>query len=255
MSALPEVEVTDLWKSYPRPPWHLGVVRGPAPQALRGVSFDVLPGEVVALIGPNGAGKSTLLRILSGLLLPSRGRALVSQLDVVKDRPQSRRSIGATLSDDRGLSPRLTVRQNLQFFSALYGLPRSDLKGRIEDLSNRFEATALLDREVRTLSTGERARAILIRLLLHRPRAVLMDEITRFLDPGAAQRLRKQILREVAGRGAAVLFASHDLSEVQAVASRVLLLNRGQTAAFGPFSEVSKLADRVFATAPEPRAE
>ena len=255
MSPLPEVEVTDLWKSYPRPPWHLGAVRSPAHQALRGVSFDVLPGEVVALIGPNGAGKSTLLRILSGLLLPSRGRALVSQLDVVKARPQSRRSVGATLSDDRGLSPRLTVRQNLQFFSALYGLSRSDMKTRIEDLSHRFEATDLLDRDVRTLSTGERARAILIRLLLHRPRAVLMDEITRFLDPGAAQRLRKQILQEVAGRGAAVLFASHDLNEVEAVASRVLLLSGGQTAAFGPFSEVRRLADRVFATAPEPRAE
>ncbi len=255
MSPLPEVEVTDLWKSYPRPPWHLGAVRSPAHQALRGVSFDVLPGEVVALIGPNGAGKSTLLRILSGLLLPSRGRALVSQLDVVKDRPQARRSVGATLSDDRGLSPRLTVRQNLQFFSALYGLSRSDMKTRIEDLSHRFEATDLLDRDVRTLSTGERARAILIRLLLHRPRAVLMDEITRFLDPGAAQRLRKQILQEVAGRGAAVLFASHDLNEVEAVASRVLLLSGGQTAAFGPFSEVRRLADRVFATAPEPRAE
>jgi len=158
------------------------------------VSFSVEPGELTALIGPNGAGKSILLRILAGLLLPSEGIARVAQLDVVRDRPRSRKVIGAALSEDRGLSPRLTVQQNLEFYSALYGLSSKQSTQRIRDLAERFEASALLAREVRTLSTGERARAVLIRVLLHRPRVVLLDEITRSLEPGAASRLRRQIL-------------------------------------------------------------
>jgi ABC-type multidrug transport system ATPase subunit len=247
MAALPEVEVLGISKSYPPPPWRLGGRRSPL-MALDNVSFAVRSGELVALIGPNGAGKSTLLRILAGLLLPSRGAARVAQLDVVRDRPKSRQVIGTVLSEDRGLSPRLTVKENLEFYATLYGLGRSDAFARIAELAERFEATPFLHREVRTLSTGERARAVLIRALLHRPRVVLLDEVTRSLDPGAASRLRRQILAEVAGRGAAVLFASHDLSEVQAVASGVLLLHQGQAARFGSFAQVRPEAERIFAS-------
>jgi len=250
MAPSAEVEVLGISKSYSPISWWPGAKRA-ARVALRGVSFSVEPGELTALIGPNGAGKSTLLRILAGLLLPSEGVARVAQLDVVRDRPRSRRVIGAALSEDRGLSPRLTVQQNLEFYSALYGLSSQDARQRLRDLAERFEADALLSREVRTLSTGERARAVLIRVLLHRPRVVLLDEITRSLDPGAALRLRRQILAEVAGRGAAVLFASHDLAEVEAIASNVLLLSRGEAARLGSFAEVRADAERVFSAPSE----
>ena len=249
MSA-PLVEVRDLAKTYPPPfrPLHLlRGRRGEGRQALRGISFDIAEGEVVGLIGPNGAGKSTLLRILSGLLLPTDGSARVADLDVVKDRPHSRRALGAALSEDRGLSPRLSARDNLRFFAALFGLSRQDAEQRIAELGERFEAMRLLDRPVRTLSTGEKARLVLIRALLHRPKVVLLDELTRSLDPGASARMRTHVAREVAGRGAAVLFASHDLQEVESLASRVLLLDGGTCAAFGPFAEVKAHADQVFA--------
>lgn len=246
----PEIEVQELAKSYPPPfSWRWLVGRREKPcLALRGVSFEVRGGEVVALIGPNGAGKSTLLRILSGLLLPSSGKARVAGLDVVSDRPRSRAVVGAALSEDRGLSARLSVRENLRFFAALFGLPRSEGERRIDELCQRLEASALLPRRVRTLSTGEKARVILARSLLHRPRVVLLDELTRSLDPGAAVRLRRQVLSEVAGAGAAVLFASHDLPEVEALASRVVLLDRGRAAAFGRYSEVKPVAEKVFET-------
>src|SRR5260370_26505085 len=235
MAALPEVEVLGISKSYPPPLWRPGSEGGPR-VALDDVSFSVRSGELVALIGPNGAGKSTLLRILAGLLLPSRGSARVAQLDVVRDLPKSRQVIGAALSEDRGLSPRLTVKQNLDFYAALYGVTRPQTLQRITELAERFEATALLRREVRTLSTGERARAVLIRVLLHRPRVVLLDEITRSLDPGAAARLRRQILAEVAGRGAAVLFTSHDLADGHAIDSVVFLLDQGHVVALWSFA-------------------
>ncbi|MBX5484759.1 MAG: ABC transporter ATP-binding protein [Myxococcaceae bacterium] len=250
--AEPLVEVQGLAKTYPPPLRPLARLRGrsePPREALRDVSFEIAGGEVVGLIGPNGAGKSTLLRILAGLLLPSSGTARVAHLDVVADRPRSRRAIGAALSEDRGLSPRITARENLRFFAALFGLNGREAASRIAELAERFEASSLLDRPVRNLSSGEKARLVLIRALLHRPQVVLLDELTRSLDPGAAIRLRRQIAREVADRGAAVLFASHDLMEVESLSRRVVLLDRGRCVAFGPFAEVRQRADEVFARA------
>jgi ABC-2 type transport system ATP-binding protein len=254
MGMRPVLEVDRLSKRYPStsiaPRWF----RPPPPpprEALRNVSFEAGAGEVVALIGPNGAGKSTLLRILAGLLLPSAGSARIAQLDVVADRPRSRSLVGLALSDDRGLSPRLTVRHNLEFFAALYGVRSRESAARIEHLAERMEASALLNRPVRTLSTGEKARAVLIRALLHRPQLLLLDELTRSLDPGAAVRLRAQVVADAARQGAAVLFASHDLSEVASTASRVLLLSGGEIAGWGSYNEVKSAAAAVFAQAPE----
>jgi ABC-type multidrug transport system ATPase subunit len=256
MGAMPpalEVEVVALEKTYPRPwgSWARFRGRQQAPRvALRGVSFEVRAGEVVALIGPNGAGKSTLLRILSGLLLPSAGTARVASRDVVRERPECRREVGAALADDRGLSPRLTARQNLRFYAALYGVPAREVDARVHELAGALEAQRLLDREVRTFSSGEKARVVLMRALLHRPRVLLLDEVTRSLDPGAARRLRTRLLSDASARGAAVLFASHDLAEVEAVAHRVLLLDAGRLAATGSFAEVRPAAESVFAAVP-----
>ncbi|MBZ4421814.1 ABC transporter ATP-binding protein [Myxococcus sp. RHSTA-1-4] len=250
---MPEVEVAALEKTYPPPGVWARLRRRAAPSrpALRGVSFHVDAGEVVALIGPNGAGKSTLLRILCGLLLPDAGTARVASRDVVKDRPEVRRHVGAALSDDRGLAPRLTSRQNLRFYAALYDVPPREVDARIDELAHTLEARRLLDRETRTLSSGEKARVVLMRTLLHRPRVLLLDEVTRSLDPGAARRVRTRVLADAASRGAAVLFASHDLAEVQAVAHRVLLLDAGRIAAQGTFADVQPAAESVFAAVAE----
>jgi ABC-2 type transport system ATP-binding protein len=250
---MPEVEVTALEKTYPPPFWPWARLRGrkvEARPALRGLSFDIHAGEVVALIGPNGSGKSTLLRILSGLLLPDAGTARVASRDVVRERPQCRRDVGAALSDDRGLSPRLTPRQNLRFYAALYDVPGAEVDARIEELAGALEARRILDREVRTLSSGQKARVVLMRALLHRPRVLLLDEVTRSLDPGAARRVRTRLVADAAARGTAVLFASHDLAEVEAVAHRVLLLDAGRLLASGPFAQVRAAADAVFAAVP-----
>ena len=246
----PLVQVEALSKRYPPPLTFARLFgRGPGPrEGLSEVSFDIGAGEVVALVGPNGAGKSTLLRILCGLLLPTTGRAALAGLDVVRDRPRCRARVGVALSDDRGLSPRLTGRQNLLFHGALYGLSSSMVAARVRSLEGGLEVEGLLDRPVRTLSSGERARLVLLRALLHRPAVLLLDETTRTLDPGAARRLRTQLLAEVAREGTAVLFATHDLGEVEAVAARVLVLERGRVRAFGPWGTVRGTAEDVFAS-------
>jgi ABC-2 type transport system ATP-binding protein len=233
-----------LVKDYPKAPWPL---RRGGRRALSGIGFSLRPGEVVGLIGPNGAGKSTLLRILAGLLLPTEGRAEVNGRDVVRDRPHSRAEVGLAIGEDKGLSPRLSVRENLRFFAALYGLARATGEARIIELAEAFEAGALLEREVRTLSGGERARVALARAMLHRPKLLLLDEVTRPLDPGAAKRLRQVIARTAGADGTCVLFSSHDLAEVEAIAGRVLLLDHGALVADGPFAAVRAEADRVFA--------
>ena len=249
-----DIEVVKLSKTYPprlTPRSLLTGRRGPARAALQEVSFQVGAGEVLGIIGPNGAGKSTLLRILAGVLLPTSGSARVAGADVVSRRAEARRHVGAALSDDRGLSARLTPRQNLEFYGALYGLEPAAVSARIRDLSNRLDATRLLDREVRTLSSGEKARVVLMRALLHSPHAVLLDELTRSLDPGAAERVRRHIREDVRDHQSALVLASHDLQEVEALCTRVLLLAQGRVVALGPFSEVKAAADRVFALGAE----
>jgi ABC-2 type transport system ATP-binding protein len=219
---------------------------------LQDVNLKVRPGEILGIMGPNGAGKSTLLRILSGLLLPSTGAARVAGLDVVRDRPRSRARVGAALSDDRGLSGRLTGRQNLQFYGALFGLFGHVLNRRVDELAAQVGAERLVDRPVRTLSTGERARLILCRALLHRPQVVIVDELTRSLDPGAVKRVHAFIRRDVAGAGVAVLLASHDLQELKELASRVVLLSEGRLEAEGPYAHVLPRAEAVFARVEAP---
>jgi ABC-type multidrug transport system ATPase subunit len=243
------IAVRGLSKRYPAP-WSWARLSGGSaapPEALRDVTFQLAPGEVLALIGPNGSGKSTLLRILAGLLLPTRGDARVAELDVVRDRPASRARVGTAWGEDRGLSSRLSVRENLRFFGALYGLSSGRVAERIAALARQLESTALLDRPVRTLSGGERARAALMRALLHAPKVLLLDEVTRSLDPGAGARIRAWLLDEAKRSGLAMVIASHDLSEVAAMAGRVLVLDAGATAALGPWDEVRAAAQSVFA--------
>jgi ABC-2 type transport system ATP-binding protein len=242
------VEVESLHKQYP-PRWSLNRLRGRerACVALRDVSFAVQPGRVLAIIGPNGSGKSTLLRILGGVLLPTGGCARVTGRDVVRDRPWSRAGVGFASGDDRGLSSRLSVRENARFFGALYGLTGQETARRTAALAERLECAALLDRPVRTLSSGERARASLLRALLHGPKVLLLDEITRSLDPGASARIRARLRDEAAQLGIALVLATHDLREVESTAHQVLLLDGGAVGALGPWAEVRERADAVFA--------
>jgi len=241
------VEVEALHKTYPaRLSWARLRGREPPRVALSGVSFRVPAGSVLALIGPNGSGKSTLLRILSGILLPSRGAARVAGLDVVRDRPRSRAGVGFASGDDRGLSARLTVRENARFFGALYGMNPRVCAARIDELAGRLECAGQLDRPVRTLSSGERARAALLRALLHGPSVLLVDELTRSLDPGASGRIRKWLTEEARRQGLALVIATHDLREAESTADQVLLLERGGVAGLGPWSSVQARAQRVF---------
>jgi ABC-type multidrug transport system ATPase subunit len=197
--------------------------------ALRGISFDVKQGEVLALVGANGAGKSTLLRILTTLLLPTRGHAQVCGFDVAREPAKVRMQIGYHTGADSCFYSRLSARQNLDLFAGLSNLSRQEASRRIAELTDLFGLGALLDRQVRTLSTGNIHRLGLARAMLHRPSVLLLDEPTRSLDPLAAAEFRRFLLQRIVGEhGTTVLFASHTLAEVEQMANRVAVLDRGR---------------------------
>jgi sodium transport system ATP-binding protein len=197
--------------------------------ALTGVTLEVREGEAVALLGANGAGKSTLLKILATLLLPTTGSATLAGSDVTKDSRQVRRQLGYHAGTDHGFYPRLSARQNLLFFSRLNQLPATLADERIAALAKQFRLEEVLDRQLRTLSTGTVQRVSLVRALLHQPRVLLLDEPTRSLDAVAAAEFRRFLQTEILKNGkTSVLFASHTLAEVDLLADRVAIIDRGR---------------------------
>jgi len=206
----------------------------PTERALAGMSLNVESGEVMALIGANGAGKSTLLRILATLIIPTHGRAAVAGFDVERQDARAREQIGYYAGGDQGFYGRLTARENLEFFAAMNNLGRAESRRQIAQLTELMHVDAILDRQVRTLSTGTVHRLGLSRALLHQPAVLLLDEPTRSLDPMAAAAFRKFLKEDLVSEGSkTILFASHSLEEVEQLADRVAFLANGKLLACG----------------------
>ncbi len=200
----------------------------PTSPALRGISLAVAAGEAVALLGPNGAGKTTLLRILATLLLPTRGSARLAGHDTMREAAAVRRQIGYHAGSDLGFYSRLTGRENLRFFGQLNQLSDSFMEERIRSFGERFQLGDVLDRQVRSLSSGTIQRLSLLRAMLHEPKVLLLDEPTRSMDALAAREFRHFLKRElIRARGTSVLFSSHSLQEIELLADRVAILKKG----------------------------
>jgi ABC-type multidrug transport system ATPase subunit len=227
------ISVENLQKSFPpaRSGWRafLQPFEKPSVVALGGISFELHPGETLALLGANGAGKSTLLRILATLLLPTQGRAQIAGHDAVLDPRAVRRQLGYHAGSDLGFYARLTGRENLRFFGRLNHLSSTAAVQRIALLAEQFHLAEALDRQVRTLSSGTVQRLSLARALLHQPRVLLLDEPTRSLDAIAASEFRRFLKSEVLRRGdTSLLFASHTLPEVETLADRIAVIDDGR---------------------------
>jgi ABC-2 type transport system ATP-binding protein len=216
--------------------------------ALDRVSFDVAPGEVVALLGANGAGKTTLLRILGTTVICDAGDAVVAGHSVTKEPASVRASIGFLLPEERSWYWRLTGRHNLEFFAALYGVPRKERRRHVERLLDEIGLLHAADRSFGGYSSGMRLRLSLARALLPEPPVMLLDEPTRSLDPVATKHFHDLMLQIAEQRNTAILVATHDLHEAVAVASRVLILTEGvlSEAADG-WTNTAELEDMLLA--------
>ncbi len=202
-------------------------------RALADVSFGVARGEVFGLLGPNGAGKTTLIKILSGLILPTDGRAVIEGADASRGA-EARKRLGLVIADDRSFYWRLTGAQNLRFFGRLHGLYGNALERRIAHLLERLDLTAAAGSLFANYSTGMRQRLAVARALLHDPPILLLDEPTRSLDPVAARSLRRFVQDELVGRdGKTVLIATHNLHEAETLCTRLAIIARGRIVASG----------------------
>ncbi|HTE56647.1 MAG TPA: ABC transporter ATP-binding protein [Kofleriaceae bacterium] len=201
-----------------------------ATRALDRVSFAVERGEVVGLVGPNGAGKTTALRVLSGFLRPDRGAVWVDGIDAVAHRREAAARIGY-LPEGPPLYPELRVEEYLRFRARLKGVARRELGARVDEVLERVSARDRARTMIGRLSRGYRQRVGLADALLGRPDVLLLDEPTSGLDPAQVRDLRA-LLGELAGDRAVVL-SSHALSELEAVAARLVVMAGGRVAGDG----------------------
>ncbi len=198
--------------------------------ALDGVSMDIDEGEIHGLLGPNGAGKTTLVKVLSTVLLPTSGSASVLGHDVVRETKAVRRIIGVVLGGDRGLYWRLTGRQNLEYWAALYNVPASTARRRVSDLLESVGLSDRADHLVEGYSRGMKQRLHLARGLVADPRVIFLDEPTAGMDPIASREFRR-LVETLRSEGRTVLLTTHDMAEAEAVCDRVTLIDRGRVLA------------------------
>ena len=198
-------------------------------EALREVSFEVREGEIFGLIGRNGAGKTTLAKIIATLVQPTEGAVTVRGFDSVRREADVRAQVGLATAEERSFYWRLTVEQNLTFFSRLYGLGAAATRRRTAELLELLELTELRRRRFGELSTGNKQRMAVARALLSAPPVLLLDEPTRSLDPLAAAAMRSLVGTLTRGeRPVTVLLTSHNLAEVEELCARVAVISRGR---------------------------
>lgn len=217
-------------------------------RAVEGVSFRILPGEVVGFLGPNGAGKTTTLKMLTGLVHPTRGKALVAGHVPWRREKAFLRKITLVMGNKQQLIWDLPAMDSFRLNAAIYEIPEGEFRKRVLELAEMLSLTEKLHQPVRKLSLGERMKAELLAALLHRPEVLFLDEPTLGLDVNAQVAVR-EFIREYNRRyGATVLLTSHYMADIAALAERVLVIHQGRLlydgalegllARFAPYREV-----------------
>jgi ABC-2 type transport system ATP-binding protein len=201
------------------------VKRYKAVTAVDGISFAIVAGSCAALLGGNGAGKTTTISTIMGLVEPSAGSVIVLGAPMPRQRHRVLHRMNFE-SPYVNMPMRLTVRQNLNVFGMLYGC--ADVPGRIKALADEFDMHGFLDRETGKLSSGQKTRVALAKSLINEPEILLLDEPTASLDPDTADWVRGRLERYRREHGATVLLASHNMSEVERLCDRVIMLKTGR---------------------------
>lgn len=209
-------------------------------QAVAGVSFAVNRGEIYGLLGPNGAGKTTTLRILSGLMKPTSGRAVINGSEVTEDGNQAKGSIGF-LTANTGLYQRLSPRELLPYFGELHGLDRPTIDHRTSQLIEWLGIGPFADVRCGALSTGQKQRTNIARALIADPPVLILDEPTLGLDV-LSNRVILDFIRRERDHGKAILLSTHYLDEAEALCDRIGLLHQGRLIAEGDMPALRALS-------------
>jgi len=193
--------------------------------AVDGISFTLESGSITGLLGGNGAGKTTTIAAIMGLTMPTSGRVTVLGAEMPRQRYRVLHRMNFE-SPYVEVPMRLTVRQNLTVFGMLYGV--EDVRGRIAELGRELDLTDLLDRPTGRLSAGQKTRVALAKALINSPDVLLLDEPTASLDPDTAHWVRGHLARYCHRRHATMLLASHNMTEVERLCERVIIMKRGR---------------------------
>lgn len=203
--------------------------------AVRDISFTIPRGQVVAFLGPNGAGKSTTMKLLTGVLAPTSGRAMIAGIDVQRDRLTAVGRLGY-LPENGPLYPDMTPRAILRFFGEARGLSESKLRERVDYVIGECRLGDVVGKPIGKLSKGYRQRVGMAQAILHDPSVLIMDEPTAGLDPNQVEHVR-ELLRSL-GKSKTVMLSTHILREVKAVAERVLVVSQGRLVHDGPVASL-----------------
>ncbi len=208
--------------------------------AVQQVSFSIQPGEVVGFLGPNGAGKTTTLKMLSGLLYPTAGKALVLGYTPWERKREFQQSMTLVMGQRNRLSWDIPAADSFLLNQAIYRLPDADYRRTLKELDELLDLSPILRKPVRNLSLGERMKCELAAGLLHRPKVLFLDEPTIGLDITAQARIRSFLLEYNHRTGATILLTSHYMADVTALCERIVIIHQGRLKYDGGLTELSR---------------
>ncbi|HAY84066.1 MAG TPA: export ABC transporter ATP-binding protein [Chloroflexi bacterium] len=225
------IEIKDLYKAY-------GDI-----QAVQGVSLDIEAGSVFSLLGPNGAGKSTIISVISGLLHPNQGDALILGHSITKSALQAKANIGV-VPQDIALYEDLTCRENLTFWGKMYGLKGAELSRRVDEILEMIELSDRQKDKVEKFSGGMKRRLNIGVALLHKPRIVIMDEPTVGIDPQSRRKILDSV-KELNREGMTVLYTTHYMEEAQELSDKIAIMDHGKVIAQGSHAQLVKIVGEL----------
>lgn len=196
--------------------------------AVEDISFEVEKGEILAFIGPNGAGKSTTIKMLTGILFPDKGDAVVANLSPSKKRKKLAYHIGTVFGQKEQLWMHLTPYDNFKFFGAVYDMKNDEIEQRITELKDVFELEEFINTPVRSLSLGQRIRCEIVAALIHNPEILFLDEPTIGLDPVVKENIRTLIKKMNKELNTTIFLTSHDIGDIEKLCKRIIIINHGK---------------------------
>lgn len=212
-------------------------------KAVDDVSFTCPDGQITGLLGPNGAGKTTTLRMIAGLIKPQDGTVVVDGSDVLQSARDVRFKLGIQ-ADSNGVYPRLTPREQFQYYGRFYGLRGKKLDERVQAVITELQMEDIADRRAEGFSRGQRQKIVLGRALVHNPNNVIMDEPTNGLDVMAVRHTRDTI-REMKAQGRCVLFSTHYMDEAERLCDHIAIIVSGKIVAFGTPHDLMAKTDQT----------
>ncbi|MCG8461485.1 MAG: ABC transporter ATP-binding protein, partial [Holophagales bacterium] len=212
-----------------------------AKEAVRGLDLDISEGTFFCFLGPNGAGKTTTIKMLTGLLRPTAGRALVGGIDVARDPVAAKRLLGY-IPDHPFLYGKLTGRELMRFVAGLYQVPDDRFRALSEPLLETFELTRVADQLVESFSHGMRQKLSFASCFLHEPRVVVVDEPWVGLDPKNIRSVKTYLRRRADEEGLTIFMSTHTLSIAEELADRIGIIHRGRLLHEGTVAEIKELA-------------